>query len=69
MTDRNKFQITLKAARVNAGLTQEELAKTLGISVNTLIQWEKRPSQISALRQRDISNAVNMPIDNIIFLP
>ena len=34
------LQITLKAARVNAGLTQVEAAKKLGKSPNTIILWE-----------------------------
>ena len=33
-------QITLKAARVNAGLTQLAVAKKLDISVATLKNWE-----------------------------
>ena len=32
--------LTLKAARVNKGLTQEEAAKLLGINVGTLINYE-----------------------------
>ena len=35
-------KITLAAARVNAGKTQTELAKELGISKNILIDWEKK---------------------------
>jgi transcriptional regulator with XRE-family HTH domain len=35
------IQITLKAARVNAGLTQIQAAKLLGISNKTLCNWEK----------------------------
>ena len=36
-----KLQITLAAARVNAGFTQEEVAKKMGISKQTIINWEK----------------------------
>lgn len=32
--------LTLKAARVNKGMTQEEAAKHLGINVGTLINYE-----------------------------
>lgn len=32
--------LTLKAARVNKGMTQEEAAKLLGINVGTLINYE-----------------------------
>lgn len=34
-------KITLKAARVNAGYSQIEAAKLLGISNKTLCLWEK----------------------------
>ena len=34
-------KITLAAARVNAGLTQDELRKAIGVSKNVLIDWEK----------------------------
>lgn len=33
-------RITLAAARVNAGLSQEELAKKLGVSRMLVWQWE-----------------------------
>lgn len=35
------MKVTLKAARVNRGLTLAEVAKTIGISKNTLINYEK----------------------------
>ena len=34
-------KITLKAARVNAGLTQEEAAQAINVTGKTLISWEK----------------------------
>ena len=34
-------KITLKAARVNAGLTQDEACNRLHISKSTLVAWEK----------------------------
>ena len=37
----NSLQISMKAARVNANLTQQEVCKTLRISPKTLIKWEK----------------------------
>lgn len=36
-----EIQISLAAARVNAGMTQEEVAKKMGISKQTIINWEK----------------------------
>ena len=35
------MQITLKAARVNAGMTQPQVSKKLQIALKTLISWEK----------------------------
>ena len=35
------MRIGIKAARDEAGLKQTELAKMLGVSVNTYIDWEK----------------------------
>lgn len=63
------LQISLKAARVNAGLTQVQSAKLLGISVQTLINWERSPWLIPAYRQRDLSKVYRISIDSINFLP
>lgn len=40
------LQLTVKAARINAGLTQKEAAKALGISYQTLSRYERDSSQI-----------------------
>lgn len=63
----SKMRISLKAARVNANLTQEEAAQALGISRDTLRSWEKDPSQVSAKYQARIEAVFGLPIDNIIF--
>lgn len=34
-------KLSLKAARVNAGLTQEEAAQAINVTGRTLISWEK----------------------------
>lgn len=39
-------KITLQAARVNAGLTQEELAEKMGVSRVTVINWENGKSEM-----------------------
>lgn len=63
------LKISIRAARVNAGLTQVDAAKLLDISVNTLIKWESRPELIPAYKQRAMSETYQIPIDNLIFLP
>ena len=60
-------QITLKAARVNANLSQKKAAKMLGVAASTLRNWEAgktfpRHDQISALCQ-----LYGVAYDNIFF--
>lgn len=64
----DNIQISLKAARVNAGLTQSEAAERLGINRLTLNSWENgkvipRTPFIMAMSQ-----VYGIPVDNI-FLP
>lgn len=63
----DRIAITLKAARVNAGLTQKKAAKLLEISQNKLIHWERDPQIVNLREQRKISRAYDIPIDNIFF--
>ena len=62
------LQITLEAARVNAGLTQEKAAKEIGISSQTLINWEKGKIAPRVPDMKRISTVYKIPQDNI-FLP
>ena len=36
-----EFQISLAAARVNAKMTQEDVAKAMKVSKTTIVNWEK----------------------------
>lgn len=40
------FQISLKAARVNAKMTQREVANKIGVDRQTIISWESGKSKI-----------------------
>lgn len=60
-------KITLKAARVNAGLTLKEASKKLGICETTLIRWEKDSSIVQSKYHKMISEAYQYPSDFIIF--
>lgn len=42
------MEITIRAARINAGYTQEQAARELGINRTTLIDWERGKRQIKA---------------------
>lgn len=61
------MQITMRAARTNAGLTQEEASKRLGISETTLRNWESGKSTPRASKFPDICRLYNCPIENLIF--
>lgn len=59
------MQVSLKAARVNAGLSQKAAAKTIGVSNKTLCNWEKGVSYPSAEKIMLICEAYNISYDNI----
>lgn len=61
-------RISLEAARVNAKLTQKELAELLGVSNVTIVNWEKGKSEPSAAQLRKISELSGIPMD-FIFIP
>ena len=63
------FQITLTAARVNAGYSQKEAAKKLCVSNCTLLNWEKGVSMPKADKIAAICDLYGVPYDMIIFLP
>lgn len=63
------FQITLKAARVNAGYTQKQAAVALGVSNCTLVNWEKGISMPKANHIDAICDLYKVTYDMLIFLP
>lgn len=63
-----KLQISLAAARVNANLTQEEVAKAMHLSKNTIVNWEKGKSEPSVSQSRELEKLYNLSMD-YIFLP
>ena len=62
------LQISLAAARVNAGKTQEDVAKALKVSKNTVVAWEKGTTEPKTSQARELSTLYGIPLDNI-FLP
>lgn len=53
-------KITLRAARVNAELTQKELAEKLGKSENTIINWETGKTKISVVDFLEVCRVLNV---------
>lgn len=67
-TIERKPKIVLKAARVNAGMNQRELARKLNVDVSTVVNWEKGKSEPSATQLRSISEISGIPMD-FIYIP
>lgn len=62
------MQITLKAARVNAGLTQEEVAVELRKNKQTIVNWETGKTTIDFANLVALCRLYKVSEDNI-FLP
>ena len=62
------FKISLAAARVNANLTQEEVAEKMHVSKQTIINWEKGRIVPGIPEIQMLSRIYDMPQD-YIFLP
>lgn len=61
-------KIILEAVRVNAGMSQKEWAKKLGVSNNTVINWEKGNTEPTLSQVREMSLLSGIPMD-FIFVP
>lgn len=63
-----KLQISLAAARVNAKMTQDDVARAMHVSKQTVVSWEKGNSEPSISQGRELSELYKMPLEHI-FLP
>ena len=63
------FKITLRAARVNAGFKQKEVAELMGVSNATLVKWEQNPALMPGERISQICKIYKIPTSRVIFLP
>lgn len=61
--------ITMKAARVNANLTQAEAAKALGIGKNSLNSYENGKVIPKIDVAQKMAKLYGLSVDDIIFLP
>lgn len=62
-------EVTLKAARVNKGLTQEEAAKLIGVSADVISNWERQVSFPDVLQLKVIESVYGVDYQHLIFLP
>ncbi|MCM1172112.1 MAG: helix-turn-helix transcriptional regulator [Clostridium sp.] len=63
-----QLKITLAAARVNAGLTQEDVANIMKVTKRTVINWEHGKVIPSLATTEKLAQIYKIPINNI-FLP
>lgn len=63
-----KIQISLAAARVNAGMTQSDVAGKMNVSKQTIINWEKGKIVPGIPEMQMLASIYKIPQDNI-FLP
>lgn len=62
------MKITLKAARTNANMTQVQAAKELGVTKDTISNWEKGKSFPDAVKIMAIEKLYGVTYNDIIFL-
>ena len=60
--------MTLKAARINLNLKQEDAAKKLGITQDTLSNWENGKTFPNVPQIKRIEELYGIPYSEIIFL-
>lgn len=63
------MKVTLKAARMNKRLTQKEAANLIGVSVDTLHNYENQKSFPDVPVIRKIEEVYGLTYADIIFLP
>ena len=62
-----RVKITLKAARINAGLTQSDVAKKIGISRESLQNYESYRTCPSFVIASKLAELYDLPVDIIKF--
>ena len=61
-----KYVNNLKYLRKEAGLTQDELAKKIGISKRTLAYWEKGENNIKAEKANELAKLFNVSVSYLL---
>ena len=64
----NQMQVSLRAARINAGLTVDDAAKAVSKHRNTILRWESGKTEIPSKDFRKLCDLYQAPM-SCIFLP
>lgn len=59
------MKVTLRAARVNAELTQDQTCKAMNIAKSTLISWEQEKTFPTAIQLSKLCNLYKCTMDDI----
>lgn len=63
------FKVTIRAARVNVGLSQRAAAKALKVGESTVANWESGKTSPRADMMAAICELYKCSPENLIFLP
>ena len=61
----SEFRISLRAARINAELTQEQAAKLMGRNKQTIVNWESGKTEISFGDVLRLCQVYDVPVEYI----
>lgn len=63
-----KFHEILKETRINAGLTQAQLAERIGVAKSTYCNWEQGAREPNVLKLKAIAKALGVTTDYLVGL-
>lgn len=61
------MQLSIKAARVNANLTQQELAEAVGVTTQTINSWENGRREPKVSQAKALCETLGVRMDDIFF--
>lgn len=61
------MKLTVKKARLIAGLKQKDIAEILGVHVQTYMKWERNPEEMSIGTAKQFSKIVGIEVEEIFF--
>lgn len=59
-----RLKRNMKALRVKAGYTQEDVADLLYVTRETVFRWEKEPERMSFVKLADIAKLYNCTVND-----
>ena len=59
------MQISLRAARINANLTQKQAAQAIGANPGTIVSWETGKTSPTAMQLQRLCELYKIGIDSI----